>query len=280
MDGWARLSAQAHEATTFAQVRAAGDAYARVLGRDAARVLILGVAVLAGRAVGEIAGRVRSLPGYPKAEATWGESGGAAVLEGVEWVVREEALAEAVAAVESVVAAQPGVWVVVMKAKGSGGGGGAAPSGGAPMTVLRHRGGNRQVVLGNGQRWHVPRGKGNQDIPAKDPVGDQLQAAVTQAAKEWGPQHLSSRERRAIDKAVEEGEYWLARLLEREARGRFVESRVYKRFDRFYDWSRNKGVDVVDPATGYKYEILSGTESNMARHGRRMDGELFRLLTF
>jgi len=136
------------------------------------------------------------------------------------------------------------------------------------------------VVLGNGQRWHVPRGKGNQDIPAKDPVGDQLQAAVTQAAKEWGPQHLSSRERRAIDKAVEEGEYWLARLLEREARGRFVESRVYKRFDRFYDWSRNKGVDVVDPATGYKYEILSGTESNMARHGRRMDGELFRLLTF
>ncbi|WNG25830.1 hypothetical protein F0U62_18775 [Cystobacter fuscus] len=40
-----------------------------------------------------------------------------------------------------------------------------------------------------------------------------------------------------------------------------------------------KGVDVVVPG-GYKYEILSGTESNLARHGRRMAGEFFRLLTF
>ncbi len=27
-------------------------------------------------------------------------------------------------------------------------------------------------------------------------------------------------------------------------------------------------------------EILSGTESNLARHGRRMAGEFFRMLTF
>jgi len=39
------------------------------------------------------------------------------------------------------------------------------------------------------------------------------------------------------------------------------------------------GVDVVVPG-GYKYEILSGTESNLARHGRRMAGEFFRMLTF
>ncbi|ATB38176.1 hypothetical protein CYFUS_003609 [Cystobacter fuscus] len=30
----------------------------------------------------------------------------------------------------------------------------------------------------------------------------------------------------------------------------------------------------------YKYEMLSGTESNLARHGRRMAGEFFRMLTF
>ncbi|EPX62172.1 hypothetical protein D187_010076 [Cystobacter fuscus DSM 2262] len=40
-----------------------------------------------------------------------------------------------------------------------------------------------------------------------------------------------------------------------------------------------KGVDVVVPG-GYKYEMLSGTESNLARHGRRMAGEFFRMLTF
>ncbi|QRK14259.1 hypothetical protein JQX13_11880 [Archangium violaceum] len=47
-----------------------------------------------------------------------------------------------------------------------------------------------------------------------------------------------------------------------------------------YDFSLSKGVDVVDPATGTRYEILSGTASNLARHGRRMAGEFFRMLTF
>jgi hypothetical protein len=68
--------------------------------------------------------------------------------------------------------------------------------------------------------------------------------------------------------------------LEREARGRFVEGRVYQRYKHLYDFSPNKGVDVIDPKTGRRYEILSGTESNLARHGRRMTGELFRMLTF
>jgi hypothetical protein len=43
---------------------------------------------------------------------------------------------------------------------------------------------------------------------------------------------------------------------------------------------KHQGVDVVDPATGRRYEILSGTESNLARHGRRMASEFFRMLTF
>ena len=76
-----------------------------------------------------------------------------------------------------------------------------------------------------------------------------------------------------------EVEYWLARLLEREARGRFVQARLKAQFEgplRF----QHQGVDVVDPANGRKYEILSGTESNLARHGRRMAGEFFRMLTF
>jgi hypothetical protein len=90
---------------------------------------------------------------------------------------------------------------------------------------------------------------------------------------------LSREERNAIDKALKRGKYWLARLLEREARGRYVENEVSRQFKHLYNFSRNKGVDVEVPG-GYKYEILSGTESNLARHGRRMAGEFFRMLTF
>ncbi|WNG42595.1 hypothetical protein F0U61_52035 [Archangium violaceum] len=107
-----------------------------------------------------------------------------------------------------------------------------------------------------------------------------LQEAVSKAAKEWGPDKLSRQEERAIDDAKKAGEYWLARLLEREAQGRYVQVKVKEQFEHLHDFSLRKGVDVVDPATGTRYEILSGTESNLARHGRRMAGEFFRMLTF
>jgi hypothetical protein len=58
-----------------------------------------------------------------------------------------------------------------------------------------------------------------------------------------------------------------------------VENEVSRQFRHLYNFNRNKGVDVVVPG-GYQYEILSGTESNLARHGRRMAGEFFRMLTF
>jgi hypothetical protein len=106
-----------------------------------------------------------------------------------------------------------------------------------------------------------------------------LQEAVTKAAKKWGPDKLSRQEERAIEDALKKGEYWLARLLEREAQGRFVENEVSRQFKHLYNFNRNKGVDVVGP-DGYQYEILSGTQSNLARHGRRMAGEFFRMLTF
>ncbi|EPX57055.1 hypothetical protein D187_006809 [Cystobacter fuscus DSM 2262] len=86
-------------------------------------------------------------------------------------------------------------------------------------------------------------------------------------------------ERAAIRDAEKQGEYWLARLLEREARGRFVHARLKQRFDGPLQF-KHQGVDVVDPKTGRQYEILAGTESNLARHGRRMAGEFFRMLTF
>ena len=115
-------------------------------------------------------------------------------------------------------------------------------------------------------------------IPAHDPVGDALQQAARAAAKEWGPTKWSAGEERAIRAAWATGEPWKPRLLERQARGRFVEEALRVDF-RQLEWSR-VGVDVVDPATGRQYEILSGTASNMDRHARRMSDGLFRMIGF
>ncbi|MBM7117111.1 hypothetical protein I3V78_26535 [Archangium primigenium] len=106
-----------------------------------------------------------------------------------------------------------------------------------------------------------------------------LQEAVTRAAKEWGPDGLSVAERSAIKKAVDQGKYWLARLLEREARGRYVHEAVRHQLQP--GWRFNvRGVDIIDLKTGHQYELLSGTESNVARHGRRMAREFFRMIIF
>jgi hypothetical protein len=42
MDGWALMADTAHHATTFEELRAAGAEFAKVLGEDAARAMILG----------------------------------------------------------------------------------------------------------------------------------------------------------------------------------------------------------------------------------------------
>lgn len=284
MDGWVRMASEAHEATTFEELRAAGEGFGKVLGEDAARAIILAVTTLTGRTLGEVAARVRSLPGYSLAGAQWEAQGGAAIMgrvEAAETVLAQEgALAKAVATVETVATSPQGPLAVVMLKKRSGGGTHMAPGGRSSATVIHHRGGNRQVELSDGQRWHLPRGTSVADIPSQDKVGDQLQEAITRAAKEWGPNKLSISEKEAIRKALDKGEYWLARLLEREARGRYVHARLKEQFDGLLRFN-HQGVDVVDPLPGgYKYEILSGSESNLARHGRRMATEFFRMLIF
>jgi hypothetical protein len=283
VDGWATMANAAHEATTFEEVRAAGERFGKLLGEDAARTMILAVAALMGHTLGQVAARVKSLPGYRLAGAQWEAQGGAAVLApelaAETALAQESALARAVAAVDTVATSPQGPLAVVMLKKGSGGGAGQAPGERGSTTVLRHRGGNRQVELDNGQRWHLPRGKSVGDIPTDDKVGDMLQDAVTQVAKEWGPHWLSEKEAGAIKEALKQGEYWLARLLEREARGRFVHRRIKRQFEGRLQFN-HQGLDMVDLKTGRQYEILAGTESNLARHGRRMAGEFFRMLTF
>jgi hypothetical protein len=283
MDGWARMAEAAHHATTYEELRAAGAEFGKVLGEDAARAMILAVAALSGHTLGQVVARVKSLPGYGLAGAQWKAQGGAAALApelaAETALARESALTQAVAAVDTVATSPQGPLAVVLLKKGPGRGAETAPGGRSSATVIRHRGGNRQVHLDDGQRWHLPRGMSAADIPAEDKVGDMLQEAVTRVAQEWGPHRLSRQEERAIEDALKKGKYWLARLLEREARGRFVHARLKEQFDgplRF----KHQSVDVIDPKTGRQYEILAGTDSNLARHGRRMAGEFFRMLTF
>jgi hypothetical protein len=155
---------------------------------------------------------------------------------------------------------------------------GAAPTGArAAATVIRHQGGNRQVLI-DGQRWHVPASKSLKDVPKSDPVGDQLQAAAIRAAQRWISRGPKPQEEEAIRQATARGDYWLARLLERQARGRFVEKQLKDEFTGLR-WNP-KGVDAIDPVTGYRYEILAGTESNLALHGQRMATSWFRMITF
>ena len=283
MDGWALLADTAYHATTYEELRAAGARFGKVLGEDAARAMILAVATLTGHTLGQVAARVKSLPSIHLAGAQWNAQGGAAALApelaAETALARETALSRAVAAVDTVATSPQGPLAVVMLKKGPGSKPEMAPGGRSSDTVLRHRGGNRQVELSDGQRWHLPRGKSAADIPAEDTVGDMLQQVVTEAANKWSPQRLSRNEQEAIDDALKKGEYWLARLLEREARGRFVHEEVKTQLRGSLRY-RHQGVDVVDLKTGRQYEILSGTESNLARHGRRMASEFFRMLTF
>ena len=278
IEGWALMANRAHEATTFEELREAGQGYAQVLGTTAARGLILAVATGVSGPLGQLVARVRAMPVYPLAQAQWRAQGGALALEEAVALAQEGATAVALQAVEVAATSPQGALAVVMLKKGGTGVGGA-PRGGRTMTVLQHRGGNKQVLTDRGERWHLSRDTSLGDIPPRDPVGDQLQEAVTQASKEWGPHRLSGNERKAIEEAQARGKYWLARLLEREARGRFVHERVKVQFEELYQFN-TRGVDVVDLKTGLRYEILSGTESNLARHGRRMAGEFFRMLTF
>ncbi len=276
MDGWATMAHRAHEATTFEELRDAGEAFGKRIGTDAARALILAVATLTGRTLGEVATHVRSLPRFNQVQAQWAVQG----MEGSVAVAMEEAVAVEVAVEQSralvvLTSPQAPVAINILARSGSSGAGG----GHSGTVAIQHLGGNRQVILSNGERWHLPRGKSYRDIPAEDRLGDELQAAVKEVAAKWSQAELSPDERAAIDRMLKAGKEYRANLLERQARGRWVETQMQARF-RGLSWN-SRGVDITGPSgQSFHYEILSGTESNFALHGRRMASTFFRMIFF
>ena len=261
VEGWGRLAHEADRATTLEELREAGRRYSRVMGENTARVVLLVVTAAVGGGAARFSQRLPLLPGYSRAAAQ-------AEAQGVRLAAAGE--------VAEVAAPAEGTFTLMVRGPGSRAAT-AAESRAGVSTIIRHQGGNRQVLF-NQQRWHVPTGKSIKDIPLKDPVGDELVAAARALRNEWGPTRMSNKEFAAIRDAKAKGEYWKANLLESEARGRYVHARLEEQFPRL-KW-QHTGVDAVDPKTGIQYEILTRTESNMARHGRRMAEELFRMIGF
>jgi hypothetical protein len=263
MDGWARLAWEADRATSFEQLRAAGERYGKVMGGSVAKVLVMLVtAALTGTAA-RFTQKLPKLPGFQRASVQAEAQGGGRLT--------------AAADVEAAAAQGEGTFTLMVRSPGSRGANAADEAQAGLATIIRHHGGNRQVFI-NGQRWHVPANRSIKEIPAKDPVGDQLQAAAERAARKWSPNELTDAERAAIREARKQGKHLKAHLMERRFRGRWVENELRPAF-KHLRWS-GRGVDAMDPATGYRYEVLSGTVSNMELHGRRMAQEFFRLITF
>lgn len=147
--------------------------------------------------------------------------------------------------------------------------------------ATRHAAGNSQVIV-DGQRWHLPAGKTADDIPRVDPVGDRLQALATDAASRWSPSRLSANERAAIAEARRTGEHWRANLLQAQAKGRWIEDQVRTAAaaeNLPLQWSR-VGLDATDLRNGTKYDVMSGTQSNLDTHAKREPNQLFRMITF
>ncbi len=260
MKGWAQLVHEADRATTFEQVEEAGRTFSKVLGENTARVVVLVVTVALGGGVARFSQKLPKLPGFNRAAAQ-AEAQGVSLSSAAE--------------LEAVAAPAEGTLTLMVRSPGSRAAAAEARAG--VTTIIRHQGGNRQVFI-NGQRWHVPSNKSLKDIPTRDPVGDQLQAAASEVAQQWQPRFMTGPEKNAVARARAQGEHWKANLLEREARGRYVHERVARQFENL-KWNP-RGVDAIDATTGYRYELLTRTDSNMARHGRRMAEELFRMIGF
>ncbi|KFE64793.1 hypothetical protein DB31_1811 [Hyalangium minutum] len=263
MDGWAQLVREADRATTYEEIEEASERFSQLMGENTARVLVMLITTAIVGGGGKFVQKLPKLPGFAKAAAQAEAQGMRLSAAGeVEWAA----------------AAEEQTFTLMVRRPGGRAAASAEEAAEAhSVTLIRHRGGNQQVFI-NGQRWHLRAGQSLKEVPTRDPVGDSLQAAAKRIANEWSPAELSRPQQRAIKDARDAGHYLKARLMELRFRGQWVENRLRDQFSEL-QWSRT-GVDAVNPATGIRYEILAGTDSNMALHGRRMAEMFFRLITF
>nr|WP_224249077.1 hypothetical protein [Hyalangium gracile] len=266
MDGWGALVQEVDRATSYAQIEQASERFRKVMGENTARVLVLLVTTVLSGGAARFAAKLPKLPGFERA-AAWAEARG----------LRLAAAAE----VEAVAAAEEQTFTLMVRRPGSSGAvaaGETAAARASVTTLIRHRGGNQQVFLENGQRWHLRPGQSSNEIPLSDPVGDRLVESAVRYRNQWGPDKFTEQQAQAIRNARATGNYLKARITERMFRGQWVEKMLRREFNQLR-WN-DKGVDAVDPATGIQYEVLSGTRSNLELHGRRLAQSFFRMIPF
>jgi hypothetical protein len=100
IDGWVRMTAAAEAATTFEQLRDAGERYGRTIGANTARILVMAVAaVMSG---GGVAARMADMPKWAEASAALARDSGGAL-----------SLGDAVVSASGVRVAASGVTVVL-----------------------------------------------------------------------------------------------------------------------------------------------------------------------
>ena len=141
--------------------------------------------------------------------------------------------------------------------------------------LIKHRAGNMQVRV-NGNVWNLPKGMSVDDIPSLDDLGDELQSAVTSIAAKWSKAKLTTQEARAISRAFRRNEAWLGVLLEKQARGRWVERQIKTLHPHLKFQSIGPDLSINE----ISYDIMSGTQFNRNIHSKRMAEILFRMIEF
>lgn len=145
-----------------------------------------------------------------------------------------------------------------------------------------HRAGNRQVIV-NGQRWNVPKGMDSSTIPHKDPletVFNKPQQTPLALGTLVVTLHLLSE--RPYPTHAPSMSIGVQISCNNRRRGGGLKKKVNEltKKDGFdIEWSR-KAVDVISPSTELRYDIMSGSKSNMDWHAKRMPDELFRVIIF
>jgi hypothetical protein len=266
MDGWAALVHEVDRATSYEQIEQAAERFRKLIGENTAHVVIMLVTAAVAGGAAKFAAKLPKLPGFAQA-AEWAEAQGLKLAQAGE----VEAAAAAEEQTFTLMVRRPGGRATAAAEE-------ATEARASITTIIRHRGGNQQVFFNNGQRWHLKAGQSVKEIPTRDPVGDQMESAARRIVKDWGPDKWTQGQADAIREAHKQGKSFEAHLMELRFRGQWVEKMLRREFTQL-KWN-GRGVDAVDPATGIRYEVLSGTNSNMALHGRRLADIFFRMIAF
>lgn len=150
-DGWKALKASCESATSYADLRAAGEKFGTIIGERVGRIIVMLVVAAMGASLGSFTARLSAMPGFGRAaqffQARCGFSFGAVTAGGVQSVT--------ISATSAVVALTPGAaWATTNAMVGGRGGGGTVPPKGRVWFKSHQALVNALGSAGKGKEWH------------------------------------------------------------------------------------------------------------------------------